>query len=83
MIILDVRDFMQVLRDMGYPASSFISTFNEDMEYIQLYLFAYGITVKTNLNFLNVYGLKFDDEKAELVFKLRYRHLIDPRYQLL
>ena len=81
MIVLEVRDLMQVLRDMGYPASSFIETFNKDIEFISLYLFAHGIKLETDVSFLNLYRLKFNDDRQEFMFRLQYSHAIHPQYQ--
>ena len=81
MIVLEVRDLMQVLRDMGYTTSPFIESFNKDIEFISLYLLAYGIKLETDIGFLNLYRLKFNDKRQEFMFRLTYSHIIYPQYQ--
>ncbi len=81
MIVLEVRDLMQVLCDMGYSVGPLIGNVRDDIEFISLYLLAYGIKLETEAIFLNLCRLKFNDERQEFVFRLRYSHMIHPQWQ--
>lgn len=83
MIVLETGGVVRVLSDMGYPASLFTDEFRKDLEFISMFLLGYGIKLGSDLGFLNLFTLKFNDSRQELLFRLKYGHLIKPKWQIL
>lgn len=78
MVVLEEDCFKTVVGDLGFPITG---PLYKELMYIELYLQSYGILLNTNFHFLNLYELRFNDEKAEFMFKLKYSNLINPKFQ--